>query len=171
MTSVAVEKKIHLLGEFFSAPPTPLGSLLKKCVFDPFLTPFWSENSPFSRLFGIYRCPKRVTTSSKRAKITCLSIPSGLGTTLKQTFFFAASTRVDPPLAPNVRGLCCPPATRSDHCHQGVGISLGDFEAWKPQKVGRCGGNRCPRNSVSSHVAQHTARSWFWLCWTQRTHS
>ena len=28
----------------------------------------------------------------------------------------------------------------------------------------------CPRNSVLSHVAQDTARSWFWVCLTQTTH-
>ena len=28
--------------------------ILEKCVFDPFLTHFWSQNSPFSRHFGIW---------------------------------------------------------------------------------------------------------------------
>ena len=35
--------------------------------------------------------------------------------------FFAPGTMVDPPLAPTVRGLCRPPATRSDHWYEGVG--------------------------------------------------
>ena len=59
--------------------------------------------------------PKRVTTSSKRAKNTCLSIPSGLGTTLEKIIFFARGTLVDPPLAPTVRRLGCPPAPPSEH--------------------------------------------------------
>ena len=59
-------------------------SLLEKCVFDPFLTHFWSQNSPFSMHFGIFHGPKRITTGSKWAKNTCLSIPSGLGTTLEK---------------------------------------------------------------------------------------
>ena len=84
--------------------------------------------------------------------------------------FFAPGTLVDPPLAPTVRGPGCPPAPPSDHWFGGLGVSLGDFEAWKPQKVGGCGWNRCPRNLVLSHVAQDTARSWFWPCWTQITH-
>ena len=42
---------------------------------------FWFQNGPFLSHFGIFHGPKRVTTSSKRAKNTCLSIPSGLGTT------------------------------------------------------------------------------------------
>ena len=67
-------------------------------------------------------------------------------------------TPVDPPLAPTVRGLRCPPAAQSDHWYECVGVSLGDFEAWKPQKVGGCGWNRCPRNLVLSHVAQDTAQ-------------
>ena len=41
---------------------------------------------------------------SKRAKNTCLSIPSGLGTTLEKMIFFAPGTLVEPPLAPTVRG-------------------------------------------------------------------
>ena len=33
---------------------------------------FWSQNGPFSRLFGIFHGPKRVTKGSKRAKNTYL---------------------------------------------------------------------------------------------------
>ena len=47
-----------------------LGSFLEKHMFGPFLTHFWSQNSPFSRQFGIFRGPKQATTSSKRAKNT-----------------------------------------------------------------------------------------------------
>ena len=90
---------------------------------------------------------------SKWATNTCLSIPSGLGTTLKKIIFFAPGTLVDPPLAPAVRGPRCPPAPPSDDWYGGLGVSLGDFEAWKPQKVGGCGWTRCPRNSFLSHVA------------------
>ena len=50
--------------------------------------------------------------------------------------FFAPGTLVDPPLAPTVRGPSCPPAPPSDHRYGGSGVSLGDSEAWKPQKVG-----------------------------------
>ena len=64
--------------------------------------------------------------------------------------FFAPETLVDPPLA-TVRGLGCPPAPPSDHWYGGLGGSLGDFEAWKPQKVGGCGWTRCPRNWDLSH--------------------
>ena len=89
---------------------------------------------------------------------------------MKKIFFFAPGTPVDPSLAPTVRGLCYPPAPPSDHWYGGLGVSLGDSEAWEPQKVGGCGWNRCPRNSVLSHVAQDTARSWFRACWTQTVH-
>ena len=68
---------------------------------------------------------------------------------------------MDPPLAPTVRGLAGPPAAPSDCWYGGLRVSLGDFEASKPKKVGGCGWARCPRNSVLSHVAQDTARSWF----------
>ena len=90
-------------------------SILEKRVFDPFLTHSWSQNGPFSRHFGIFHEPKRVTTGSKWAKNTCLSIPSGLGTTLEKMIFFALGTLVDPPLAPSVRGPGCPPAPPSEH--------------------------------------------------------
>ena len=134
---------------------------MEKCVFDPFLTHFWSHNGPFSRHFGIFHGPKCAIMGSKRAKNTCLSIPSGLGTTLEKMIFFAPGTTVDPPLAPIVRGPSCPPAPASDHWYGGLGVSLGDSEAWKPQKVEGCGWTRCPRNLILSHVAQDTARAWF----------
>ena len=68
---------------------------------------------------------------------------------------------MDPPLAPAVRGPGCPPAPPSGHWYGCLGVSLGNFETWKPQQVGGCGWTRCPRNSELSHVAQDTARSWF----------
>ena len=150
--------------------PNGPGSLLEKCVLDPFWTHFWFQNGPFSRHFGIFHSPKRATTRSKRPKTTCLSIPSCLGTTLEKIIFVAPGTTVDPLLAPTVRGLCCPPAPPNDHRYGGLGVSFGDSEAWKRQKVGGCGWARCPRNSVLSHVAQDTARSWFRACRTQKAH-
>ena len=137
------------------------GSLLGKPLFDPFLKHFWSQNGPFSRHFGIFYGPKRATTGSKRPKNTCLSIPSGLGTTLGKTIFFAPGTLVDPPLAPAVRRLGCPLAPPSDHWYGGLGGSLGDSAAWKPQKVGVCGWTRRPRNWDLSHVTQDTPCAWF----------
>ena len=137
------------------------GSLLEKCVFDPFLTLFWSQNDPFWRHFGNFRGPKHVTTGSKRPKNTCLSIPTCLGTTLEKTIFFAPGTLVDPPLALGGRAPGCPPAPPSDHWYGGLGVSLGDSEAWKPQKEGGCGWTRCPWNWDLSHVIQDTAGAWF----------
>ena len=37
---------------------------------------------------------------------------------------------------------------------------MGDFAAWKPQKVGGCGWTRCPPNRILSLVAQDTAPAW-----------
>ena len=95
----------------FTCLCTPNGprSLLEKCVLDPFLTPYWSQNGPFSRHFGIFQGPKRVTTHSKRAKNTCLSIPSSLGTTFEKTIFFRpgdlAGPTVGPPLCAGYAAL------------------------------------------------------------------
>ena len=109
--------------------PNGPGSLLEKCVSDPFSTHFLSHNGPFSRHFGIFHGPKRATTGSKRPKNTGLSIPSGLGTTLEKMIFFARGTLADPPLAPAVRGPGCPPAPTSDHWYGGLGGLMGDSEA------------------------------------------
>ena len=94
-------------------------------IFEPFLVP----KGAFSRHFGIFTGPKRITTGSIRPKITCLSIPSGLGTTLEKMIFFAPGTLVDPPLPATVRVLGCPPAPTSDYWYGGLRVSWGDFEA------------------------------------------
>ena len=61
-----------LKGARFTCLGTPngLGSILEKPIFDPFLTHFLSQSSPFSRHFGILGGPKWATTSSKRAENT-----------------------------------------------------------------------------------------------------
>ena len=139
--------------------PNGPGSPLEKCVFNPFLTHLWSQHSPFSRHFGIFRGPNCVTTCSKRPKNTCLSIRSGLGTTLEKLIFLAPGTLVDPPLALAGRGPGCPPAAPSDHWYGGLGVSLGDSEACKQEKVGGCRWTRCTRNWDLSHVVQDTAHA------------
>ena len=52
----------------------------------------------------------------------------------------------------------------------GLDVHLGNFEGWKPQKVGGCGWSRCPRNRILSHVAKDMAYSRFvavgiWSFW------
>ena len=53
----------------------------------PFLTHFCSQKGPFSRHFGIFHEPKRVTKGTRRAKNTYFGIASGLGTTLEKRIF------------------------------------------------------------------------------------
>ena len=77
------------------------GSFVEKRVFDPFLTQCWSQNGPFSRHFGIFHGPKRATTGSKRPKNTCLSIPSGAGTTLEKNDFFRPGDPGGPTVGPH----------------------------------------------------------------------
>ena len=78
----------------------------KKRVFDTVFGPFFGPKmaGPLSRYFWTFHGLKRVITGSKQAKNTCLSIPSGLGTTLERMFCFFAlgpwSTHRWPPLCP-----------------------------------------------------------------------
>ena len=58
--------------------PYGLGSLFEKHMLDPFLTYFWSQNNPFSRLFVTLEWPKWLAMGSKRAHFTCLGSPNGL---------------------------------------------------------------------------------------------
>ena len=150
--------------------PSGLGLLLEERIFDPFLTRFWSQNGPFSRHFAIFHGPNRATTGSKRAKNACLSMPSGLGTTFENSDFFRPRHPGGPTLGPNRARVGCPPAAPSDHWYRGLCVSVGDSEAWKPQKAGGCGRTRCPRNSVLSHGAQDTAHCWFRACLTRIVH-
>ena len=111
--------------------------------FDPFLTHFWSQICPFSGIVGFSVGQTTSPRAQNRAKNTSLSIPSGLGTSLEKIFFCHPR---DPALAPTMRGLGYPLAPPSGHWFGGLGVPLGEFEAWKPQKVGDCRWTRCPRN-------------------------
>ena len=68
--------------------PNGLGSFLEIHISDPFLIHFLCQNSPFSRHFGILGGPRRATTSSKRAKNTCVGIPCCPRSFLKKSSFF-----------------------------------------------------------------------------------
>ena len=149
-------------GAHFTCLCTPygLGSFLEKHIFDPFLTHFWSQNSPFSRHFGVLGGPQRATMSSKRTKNTCFGIPCGLGSFFKKVFFCPVDL-VDPFWHPPLWATSCnlPEPTRPRY--GGLGVSEGNFEGWKPPKVGGCGWIRCIRNHVLSHVAQDMVYFWF----------
>ena len=74
--------------------PNGSRSLLKKHVFDPFLTHFWSQNSPISRHYGILQGSKRVTRGSKWAQTTSLSLLNGPGSLLEKRNFDPFLTHV-----------------------------------------------------------------------------
>ena len=139
-----------------SGTPNGLGSFLEKHIFDPFLTHFLSQNSPFSRYFGILGGPKRATTSSKRAKNTWFGIPCGPGS------FFRTRWTLLTHFGTHLFGL--PLAA----CRSSLGLGTGvralvraNFEGWKPPTVGGCRWIRCDRNRVLSHVAQDMVCFWF----------
>ena len=111
------------------------GSLLEKHVFHPFLTHCWSQNGPFSSFFGIFNGPKRATTGSKRPKNTCLSIPSGLGTTLEKIIFFARGpwwTHLWPSLCVGWPALRLHQVTTSTgvYVDRWAILSLGNHKKW-----------------------------------------
>ena len=104
-------------------PPNGLGSFLEKHIFDPFLTHFLSQNSLFSRHFGLLGGPKRATTSSKRAKNTCFGIPCGARSFLKKVIFLHPVDLVDPFWHPPLWATSCslPQPTRPRYGGLGVG--------------------------------------------------
>ena len=76
--------------------------------------------------------------------------------------FFALGTLVDPPLAPTVLGPSCPPTPPSDHSYGGLGVSLCDSEAWKPQKVGLNGSKQAQNDLISLVCAPQMVQDQFW---------
>ena len=143
-----------------------LGSFLEKHIFDPFLPHFWSQNSPFSRHFGALGGVKRATTSSKSAKNTCFGIPCGPRSFLKKVIFSHPVNLVDPSWHPPLWATSCSLPQPIGPRYGGLGVGWGNFEGWKPPKVGGCGWIRCARNRALSHVAQDMVCFWFlvWGC-------
>ena len=115
---------------------------------------------PFPRPFGIFHGPTHITTGSKRANYTCLSISSGLGTTLGKLIFFRSGNLDGAIAGTDHVGHELPSSSTKSPLVHGLGVSLGDSEAWKPQKVGGCRWTGCPRNLHLSHIAQDTAHFW-----------
>ena len=67
-------------------PDSPKISL-EKHVFDPFLTYFWSQSSPFSRHFVTLEEPTWLAMGSKSAHFAFLGSPNGLGSFLERHIF------------------------------------------------------------------------------------
>ena len=68
-------------------PPNNPKVCFEKHTFHPFLTHFWSQNSPFSRHFVTLQRPKWLAMGSKRAHFTCSCTPNGLGSVLENPIF------------------------------------------------------------------------------------
>ena len=111
------------------------------------------------------------TTSSKRSKNTCFSVAHGLGSfLLRKVNFLPLLDPVDPFGHPPIWSSACSLPEPSGPRYGGLGVRLGNYEGWKPQKVGGCGWSWCPRNRIWSHVAKDMAYSWFvavgiWSFW------
>ena len=61
--------------------------VLEKHVFDPSLTHFWSQSSPFPKHFVTLEGQKWLTMGSKWACFTCLGTPNAVGSFLKKHIF------------------------------------------------------------------------------------
>ena len=127
-------------------------------IFDPFLV----LKRPIFKAFSDFPWPLTRHHGLKTGQKHRFENPKSFGNYFEKNLFFALGTLVDPPpLALAGRGLGCPPAAPSDHRYVHLGVSLGDSEASKPQKVGGCGWTKCPRNWDLSHVVQDTVHVWF----------
>ena len=137
------------------------GHFWKNAFLTRFSPIFGSKTAHF-QAFWDFPWPKTRHQGLKTSSTHLFEYPKWYGNNFGKNHFFRPGTLVDPLLAaPAVRGPGCPPAVQSHHWYGCLGVRLGDFEAWKPQKVGGCGWTRCPRNQILSHVAQDTARAWF----------
>ena len=129
--------------------------------FSPILDPFLVSKRPIFKAFWDFPWPKTRHHGLKMAQKHLFEHPRWSRNNFGKNHFFRPGDPGGPPLALAGRGPSYPPAAPSDHRYGGLGVSLGDSEAWKPQKVGGCGWTRCPRNWDFSHVAQDTASAWF----------
>ena len=91
--------------------------------FRPILTHFLSQNSPFSRHFGILGGPQRATTSSKRPRNTSFGIPCGPGSFLKKVIFLHPVDLVDPFWHPPLWVTSCSLPRPTGPRYGGLGIS------------------------------------------------
>ena len=149
--------------------PNGPGSLLKKRAFEPFLTHCWSQTAHCQGILGFSMGQHALPWAQNGLK-TLFWACQVVWDQLWKNSCFSSRGPSGPTVSPHRARAGCPPAPPSDDWYGGLGVSLGDCEAWKPHKVGGCGRTRCPRNSVLSHIAQDTARSWFWACLTQTAH-
>ena len=107
---------------------------------------------------------------TKTGSTSSVTVAHGLGSFLRKVIFLPLLDPVDPFGHPPVWASACSLPQPSGPRHWGLGVPLGNSEGWKPQKVGGCGWNRCPRNRILSHVAKDMAYSWFvavgiWSFW------
>ena len=83
----------------------------EKRVFDPFLTPFWSQNGPFSRYVGIFDGPKRATHGLKTAEKHLFEHPKWSRNNFGKNDFFRPGDPGGPTAGPH-----CAWASRPSGC-------------------------------------------------------
>ena len=164
-----VEAKTHQWRPGVHAPIRKVPSVI--CAFSSQKQPFWGQNSPKTHLKWL-NGGKRLLHSTCGLISSCqraLLLPSNsticmrngqkmAKNAVERAQFVPTRPKIKngpylPCWASASRGPGCSPAPPNNHRYKGQGISLGNSEGWKPQKVGGCRWSRCPWNSDLSAIA------------------
>ena len=81
---------------------------MEKHIFDPFLTHFLLQNSPFSRHFVTLEGPKWLAMGSNWAHFTCLCTPNSPKVCLEKHIFDPFSTLFWSQNSPLILLVCAP---------------------------------------------------------------
>ena len=136
--------------------PNGLGSFLEKHIFDPFFVP----KQPIFKAFWDFRRAKtgHHELKPRRKHLFWHSMQSRI--IFEKSLFLHPLDPIDPFWHPPLWATSCRLPQPTGPRYGGLGVSEGNFEGWKPLKVGSCGCIRCARNCVLSHVAQDMVLVW-----------
>ena len=156
-----VKTSRQLAKNTYLTTPTGVGSLLDKPVFHPFFAHLLSQNGSFSSVFLFFHSPKCITSSSKQVKNSCLSILSGVGSTLETLIFLCPRDPGEPTVGTPRARARLPSGPSKGTLVRSSRPLAGQTSDLEPQQVGGSVWTTYPRNLFWSHLAQDMARSWF----------
>ena len=112
---------------------------MENACFDPFLT-IVGPKRPIFKAFWDFPWPKTRHHGLKTALKHLFEHPKWSRNNFGKNLFFRPGDPGAPTVGPHCAWLAGPLAAPSDHWYGGLGGSLGNSEAWKPEKVGVVGG-------------------------------